>query len=161
MMHSVLLDTSFFIRLLDDEDLLHQNALGYFKYYLENDIVMKISTISIAEYCTNGSIEELPLKNLHIIPFNIDHAKQTGEFARVIFEERRKQSIVLKQRILIPNDAKLFAQADLDKDIQSFVTSDTESSKTITLLKSRKGARFDFVDIATPYHLTYGLLDLS
>ena len=45
----VLLDTSFFIRLLNEEDSLHENALGYFKYFLEHDFVIKISTIAIAE----------------------------------------------------------------------------------------------------------------
>ena len=48
MKHSVLLDTSFFIRLLNDEDKLHNNAKGYFRYFLENEIVLKVSTISIA-----------------------------------------------------------------------------------------------------------------
>lgn len=42
MTHSVLLDTSFFIRLLNDEDPLHENAKGFFKYFLDNDIIMKI-----------------------------------------------------------------------------------------------------------------------
>ena len=37
----VLLDTSFFIRLLNEEDSLHENALGYFKYFLEHDFVIK------------------------------------------------------------------------------------------------------------------------
>ncbi len=50
-MHSVLLDTSFFIRLLNDEDALHKNAKDYFKSFLESDIILKVSTISIAEYC--------------------------------------------------------------------------------------------------------------
>lgn len=36
---------------------------------------MKISTISIAEYCTGGKIDELPLKFLQILPFNVQHAK--------------------------------------------------------------------------------------
>jgi hypothetical protein len=76
---------SFFIRLLNDEDPLHSNALGYYKYYLENEIILKISTISIAEYCVLGNLEDLPLKNLQIIPFNLDHAVRTGEFAKVIF----------------------------------------------------------------------------
>tara|TARA_R110000751_G_scaffold161356_4_gene267442 strand:+ start:39561 stop:39773 length:213 start_codon:yes stop_codon:yes gene_type:complete len=62
MKHSVLLDTSFFIRLLNDEDSLHTNAVGYFKYFLENDIVLKVSTISIAEYCVLGKLGDLPLK---------------------------------------------------------------------------------------------------
>jgi len=58
MKHSVLLDTSFFIRLLNDDDVLHQNAVGYYRYYLENGIIMKISTISVAEYCVLGRLEE-------------------------------------------------------------------------------------------------------
>ena len=37
----VLLDTSFFIRLLNEEDPLHNNALGYFRYFLEHDFVIK------------------------------------------------------------------------------------------------------------------------
>ncbi len=47
MKHSVMLDTSFFIRLLNEEDPLHTNALGYFKYFLENEINLKVSTISL------------------------------------------------------------------------------------------------------------------
>ena len=85
MKHSVLLDTSFFIRLLNDEDPLHKNALGYYKYYLENKIVLKVSTISIAEYCVLGKLEELPLKDIQIIPFNLNQAERTGEFAKIIF----------------------------------------------------------------------------
>lgn len=50
----VLLDTSFFIRLLNEEDPLHENAFGYFRYFLEHDFVIKISTIAIAEYCVRG-----------------------------------------------------------------------------------------------------------
>ena len=42
MKRSVLLDTSFFIRLLNDEDKLHKNALGYYRYYLEKDIILKV-----------------------------------------------------------------------------------------------------------------------
>ncbi len=35
MNNSVLLDTSFFIRLLNEDDKLHENAIDYFKYFLE------------------------------------------------------------------------------------------------------------------------------
>lgn len=41
---SVLLDTSFFIRLLNDEDKLHNNAVGYYRYFLEHKYCLKIST---------------------------------------------------------------------------------------------------------------------
>jgi hypothetical protein len=75
---AVLLDTSFFLRFLNDTDPLFKNADGYFRYFLEKEITMMISTISIAEYCVGGDVHELPLKNLQLIPFNLDHAKRTG-----------------------------------------------------------------------------------
>ena len=124
MKHSVLLDTSFFIRLLNDEDPLHSNAVGYFKYFLENEITLKISTISIAEYCVLGKLEDLPLKNVQIIPFNSKDAEKTGEFAEIIFAQNKINVEKLSPRALIPNDSKLFAQSDLDKTISYFVTSD-------------------------------------
>jgi hypothetical protein len=61
---SVLLDTSFFLRFLNDESPLYKNADSYFRYFIQNEITMMISTISIAEYCVGGDIHELPLKNL-------------------------------------------------------------------------------------------------
>lgn len=82
---SVFCDTSFFIRLLDQTSDLHSNARGYFKFFTENNYPLLISTIAIAEYCVGGDINELPLRNLQIIPFNLNHAKRTAEFARVIF----------------------------------------------------------------------------
>lgn len=54
----VLLDTSFFIRLLNEEDPLHNNALGYFRYFLEHDFVIKISTIAIASTTYNYLISK-------------------------------------------------------------------------------------------------------
>ncbi len=86
---SVLLDTSFFIRLLNDEDPLHLNAKGYLKYFLERNITLKVSTISIAEYCVIGKLEELPLRNLQILPFNLKDAEKAGEFAEIIFKQNK------------------------------------------------------------------------
>lgn len=68
MKHSVLLDTSFFIRLLNDKDPLHKNAVGFYRYFLENEIITKISTISVAEYCVMGKLEDLPLKIFRYYP---------------------------------------------------------------------------------------------
>ena len=79
----------------------------------KNEITMMISTISVAEYCVGGDVHELPLRNLQIIPFNLDHSKRTGEFARIVFQNKGK--IKLTERNIIPNDTKLFAQADSEK----------------------------------------------
>src|SRR5690625_665597 len=90
MKFNVLLDTSFFIRLLNEEDELHYNAVNYFRYFLEEEIALKVFTISIAEYCVKGRIDELPLRNMQVIPFNLDHALRTGAFAEVIFILKRR-----------------------------------------------------------------------
>ncbi len=161
MTHSVLLDTSFFIRLLNDEDSLHQNARDYYKYFLESGLILKTSTITVAEYCTGGSVDELPLMNIQILPFNFDHAKRAGEFARVIFEERNISKVNLKPRAIIPNDSKLFAQADCDKSIQYFVTSDARSLNILKILSKKINPRFEIIDIHLPYHQQFGILDLQ
>lgn len=117
----VLCDTSFFIRLLDKSSDLHQSAKDYFRYFLDQDYHLMISTISIAEYAVGGSISGLPLKNLQILPFNYDHAKRTGQFAKAVFA--KKSTLKLAERNLIPNDSKLFAQADVEKNIGFYLTS--------------------------------------
>jgi len=158
---SVLLDTSFFIRLLNKYDPLHGNAKDYFKFFLENGIKLKISTISIAEYCVGGDFSDLPLKNLQILPFNYDHAIRTGEFARIMFNNYKNIKIPVEPRAIIPNDAKLFAQADIDPAISYFVTSDTRTiNKTRKLLNHGLKIGFKIIDIHQPYNKQFGLLDL-
>lgn len=159
MKDSVLLDTSFFIRLLNDEDPLHLNAVGYFKYFLEKEIILKVSTISIAEYCVLGKLEDLPLKNVQILPFNLKDAEKTGKFAKIIFGQNKINVKKLSPRAIIPNDSKLFAQADLDNTISSFVTSDVRSINTLTLLKTSIEPKFNIINIEVPYTETFGVLD--
>lgn len=159
MMHkAVLLDTSFFLRFLNDSDPLFKNADGYFRYFLQKEITMMISTISIAEYCVGGDIHELPLRNLQIVPFNLDHSKRTGEFAKIVFQNKGK--LKLKERNIIPNDTKLFAQADCEKTVEFYLSSDTESYKVFKLLKQETAPKFQFIDLNTPYNETFGLLNL-
>lgn len=159
MPKSVLLDTSFFLRLLNDEDPLFKNADQYFKYFIDNEINMMISTISIAEYCVGGDIHELPLRNLQIVPFNLEHAKRTGEFARIIF--KNKDKLKLKERNIIPNDTKLFAQADTETSVDYYLSSDSESMKIYQLLKQSTSPRFQFIDLNIPYHQTFGVIDFE
>lgn len=159
MKHSVLLDTSFFIRLLNENDGLHENALGYFRYFLEKEIVMKCSTISIAEYCVRGSADELPWRNLQVVPFNFNHGVRAGQFARIVFDEKDRLDLI--NRNIIPNDSKLFAQADIEETITHFVTSDEECAKIHKILKTKGNAMFDIVNIRTPHNETYGLLNFD
>lgn len=160
MKHSVLLDTSFFIRLLNDEDPLHLNAKGYLKYFLERNITLKVSTISIAEYCVIGKLEELPLRNLQILPFNLKDAEKAGEFAEIIFKQNKISKEKLYPRAIIPNDAKLFAQVDIDKATTHFITSDLRSKNTLALLRKRTNPNFKIITIDVPYNEAFGILDL-
>ncbi len=154
----VLLDTSFFIRFLNEADPLCKNAEAYFKYLLDKDFELYISTISIAEYCTRGTIEELPLLNLRVLPFNMDHAKIAGVFAGHIFRERGK--LDLKNRNIIPNDTKLFAQANQETHISHYLTSDRRSKGIYDMLKANFGTKFQFIDFHSPFGETFGVLDL-
>lgn len=159
MMHKgVLLDTSFFLRFLNENDPLFKNADGYFRYFLQKEITMMISTISIAEYCVGGDVHELPLRNLQIIPFNLDHGKRTGEFAKIVFQKKGK--LKLSERNIIPNDTKLFAQADCEKTVAFYLSSDTESHKIYNLLNQETAPQFQFVDLSIPFNETFGILDL-
>ena len=157
---AVLLDTSFFLRFLNDEDPLFANADGYFRYFLQNEIDMLISTISIAEYCVGGSIHELPLKNLQIVPFNLNHSQRTGEFAKIAFQAKKTGSLKVNERNIIPNDTKLFAQADCEKIVEFYLSSDTESQKIYSLLKENSAPKFQFIDLKKSHHQVFGVLDL-
>lgn len=117
-----------------------------------------ISTISIAEYCVGGDVHELPLRNLQIVPFNLNHSKRTGEFAKTVFQNKGK--LKLKERNIIPNDTKLFAQADCEKAVEFYLSSDSESQKIYNLLRKETPLKFQFIDLNTPYNETFGLLDL-
>ncbi|MFN9340923.1 MAG: hypothetical protein ACK6BZ_15700 [Candidatus Kapaibacterium sp.] len=155
---AVLLDPSFFLRFLNDSDPLFKNADNYFRYFLQKEITMMISTISIAEYCVGGDVRELPLRNLQIVPFNLDHSKRTGEFAKIVFQNKGK--LKLKERNIIPNDTKLFAQADCEKAVEFYLSSDTESKKIYNLLRQVTAPKFQFIDLNVPHNETFGLLDL-
>jgi hypothetical protein len=156
MTKSVLLDTSFFIRFLNVNDPLFENADNYFRYFINNEIMMLISTISIAEFCVGGDIDELPFKNLRILPFNLNHAKRTGEFARIIFQNKGK--IKLNDRNIIPNDTKLFAQADREISIEYYLSSDEESMKIYKLLEQEVSPCFKFINLKYPHTETFQVL---
>lgn len=158
--YSVILDTSFLIRLLSRNDSLHSNAVGYFKYFLKNDIPMYISTVSIAEYCVKGDVSELPLRNVRIAPFNFQHALVAGRFARLLFDANCKKEVSVASRLIIPNDAKILAQANCVKDMKYFVTSDVDSSKLIRKIAEEEEITFEHLDIHIPHTQFYGILDL-
>ena len=160
MPEGALLDTSFFLRFLNDKDPLFEKADNYYKYFLEKDFNLFISTISIAEYCVGGTVDQLPLRNLLVLPFNIDHAQKAGEFAGVLYEARRSSQLIVSERPVIINDAKLFAQADSETNINFFVTSDARCINIFETIKNKINPNFNIVDIKIEHTETFGILGL-
>ena len=158
-MRSVLLDTSFFLRFLNEKDILFENADGYYRYFLEKNIAMKCSTVSVAEYCVKGKLDELPFKDLQILPFNINHAQRAGELTNLILTQKGK--IDLPERKIILNDIKLFAQADVEVTIDVYLTYDIESKKIYSLLQKDHPLRFQFLDLRIKHTEAFGVLDLK
>ncbi len=152
----VLLDTSFCIRLLNENDPLHSNVLGFYRYFLTEGIRMKFSTISVAEYCVKGTLDELPLKNMELVPFNTNHAVKAAEFARISFDN--KSVLNTPNRLIIPNDTKLFAQAHLEMPVTHFASSDLECAKIHNLLKKHTTVEFEIMNIREPYSSLFGIL---
>lgn len=137
---------------------MHQNAKEYFRYFLDKKIILKCSTITIAEYCVKGKYTELPLRNLQILPFNFNHAVRAGE---IMSSLKSNKAIPLdSERSVVINDVKLFAQADVESEIEGYVTSDSKSNKLYNVAKQYHELSFAFIDIKVHCHETYGFLPL-
>lgn len=96
MADSVLLDTSFLIRLLNPNEKLHPSAKSWFKYFLQKEVIMKTSTICLAEYCVQGLLSDLPFRNIQVVSFNFIHAEVAGAFGKYIFIEKKSDPGLLK-----------------------------------------------------------------
>ena len=155
----VFCDTGFMIRLLDETNELHENALGYFRYFLENDYIIRMSTIAVAEFCVKDKVDNLPLRNILLFPFNANHAVKAGECASILFDAKAKGALEVDSRILIQNDVKLLAQAQCEAAAY-YLTSDTQSKRMYDVLKENGKLTFDFTDIHIPYNEKFGMLEL-
>lgn len=160
MPEGALLDTSFFLRFLNEKDPLFNNADKYYQYFLQNEIKLFISTISIAEYCVGGTVDQLPLKNLIVLPFNIEHAEKAGEYGSILYIARKSKRLKIDERPIIINDAKLFAQAHIDPRINYYITSDTRSIGIAETIKAKSEMHVILIDIKENHSEAFGVLDL-
>ncbi len=67
----------------------------------------------------------------------------------------------MPDRLIIPNDSKIFAQGSVEKGIRYFVTSDVKSKKNIDILRQECQADIEHMDITTPYNVYFGLIDFE
>ena len=123
----IILDTSFLVAIRDSRNPFYKESNKYFQHFLDKHIPCYVSVISIGEYCVRGSEDELPLKDTRIIIYDAYHAKLAGGLAAILFSEKLKKQLEVTERVVIPNDVKIFAQAEANKDISHFITRDRKS----------------------------------
>ncbi|MGB3947895.1 MAG: hypothetical protein WBM13_07915 [Bacteroidia bacterium] len=147
-MDSVLLDTSFCIRLLKSNDPLHQNAKEYFKYFLEQKIEIYLSSIVIAEYSVRDDVNNLPLEFVKIIPFDFFDGKTAGEFHSILINH--KEQVANIERNVIKDDCKLISQI-FNRRINGYITKDRKSfSQIIHPIQKVKGFELKLLDLEIP-----------
>jgi len=147
-MNSILLDTSFCIRLFKTEDELHQNAKDYFKYFLDEKIEMYLSSIVVAEYSVKDDANNLPLEYVKIVPFDFFDGKTAGEFHSILINQKEK--VVNIKRDVIKDDCKLLAQI-FNRKIEGYITKDKKSfGQIINPIINNKGFKIDLLDLEIP-----------
>lgn len=140
-----MLDTSFCIRLMDANDHLHINALEYFKFFLQEKIIIHLSTIVVAEYSVGDDPQNLPLNNLQIETFDFRDAATAGLFHKELMGN--KTNIAGYNRRLIANDVKILAQIK-NREIGAIISKDLESvSKYVNPLINSNLLSLKFIDL--------------
>lgn len=107
-MNSVLLDTSFLISLSDPARTHHAVAVQYYRECVHRQVPMFLSTIVIFEFQVKQAINDLPLRNFVVLPFNVDHAMRCGLLIRNIARDPADD------RVRVKDDFKLMAQCDCE-----------------------------------------------
>ena len=107
-MNSVLLDTSFLISLSDPTRAHHAAALQYYKECVHRQVPMYLSSIVISEFQVKQAINDLPLRNFVVLPFNVDHAMRCGLIIRSMARDPEDD------RVRVKDDFKLMAQCDCE-----------------------------------------------
>ena len=122
---SILLDNSFVTRLLKADDEYHQNVVDYFEYFLEQKIVLYLSTIVVSEYAVADDPDNLlALNSFQILEFDYGDAKLAGEYFAFLKDDSELRNI--ESRKVIINDLKLFAQIK-NRKIDAFITKDRKA----------------------------------
>ena len=78
---SILLDNSFVTRLLKKDDEFHENVVNYYHYFLDNNIVLFLSTIVVSEYAVADNPDNLlALNSFQLLEFDYGDAKISGDY---------------------------------------------------------------------------------
>jgi hypothetical protein len=103
-----MLDTSFLISMSDSSRPHHDAAIAYYRECTRRQVPMYLSTIVISEFQVKQAINDLPLRNFIVLPFNFDHAMRCGLIIRSLTRDPNDD------RVRVKDDLKLLAQCDCE-----------------------------------------------
>lgn len=103
-MISILLDTSYLITLADPARPHHTVAVQYLREALTRGCPLYLSAIAVSEFQVKQAVTDLPLRNFHVLPFNIDHAMTAGQLMRGLHRDQGDDRVSFK------DDIKLIGQ---------------------------------------------------
>lgn len=147
-MRSVLLDNSFYLRLVNKADEFHENVKGYFNYFLANDITMYLSTITFAEYCVFNNKDDFPLAQVKMLNFDARDAVKAGKIWAFVHYNKLVTNPDRK-RDTIKDDCKLFAQI-CNREIDAFISKDIKAyNQYIAPINENAdlSCKFKFIDL--------------
>src|SRR5690606_8163828 len=122
---NILLDNSFVTRLLKSNDEFHEVVVEYYQYFLENNIIMYLSTIVVSEYSVADDPDNLlALNSFQLLEFDYEDAKIAGEFFSFLKDDNDLRNN--EERKVIINDLKLFAQIK-NREIDAFISKDRKA----------------------------------
>ena len=119
-MISVLVDTSFLITLADPTRKHHEAAKTYFRECLKANVPLYLSAIVASEFQVKQAVNDLPLRNFIVPPFNIDHARTAGLLMRTVVRDAGDE------RNAVKDDVKSIAQA-VCESITQVLTKDAKT----------------------------------
>lgn len=106
MQRGVLLDTSFLISLLSSTRAHHRAARSYWRYFLEQQIPIYLSTIVVSEFAIKQAVPGEILRCCIVLPFNWNDALKAAELNFLSHSGDRESRQALK------DDVKIIAQAE-------------------------------------------------
>lgn len=86
----------------------HAAAVSYYRECARRQVAMCLSTIVVSEFQVKQAINDLPLRNFVMLPFNVDHAMRCGLVIRQMPRD------VADDRVRVKDDFKLLAQCDCE-----------------------------------------------
>jgi predicted nucleic acid-binding protein len=117
---AILVDTSFLISFADPNRKHHAIAVQYFREALRLGAPLYLSVIAISEFQVKQAVDDLPMRNFEVLPFNHDHAVKAGLLMRDLHHDAGDN------RQGVKDDIKLIAQADCES-LTHILTEDAQS----------------------------------